>query len=100
MKSSSGEWGEWKKSDMLLIIDLTSQRITIYSDKVQKYDIAKMSDKFSDKDGDTNFNFTCVDQDGDYCTLTHCFCESQNGKEQLYVRFSSLLWVYYLRKLD
>lgn len=101
IKSEGEKWGEWHDSDALLVMDLDDkQRLTIYSKMVQKYDIIEMSKKYSDKDGDTNFNFSCVDQDGVSCFVTHCFCESQKGKEQIYIRYNNVTWAYYLRRLD
>jgi hypothetical protein len=100
MKVGNNDWGEWEESEILLIVNLNDQRITIHSSKIQKYDIVTWHESYRDKDGDTNYSFTCVDQDGDYCTVTHCLCESQNGRNQLYIRFNNITWVYYMRKLD
>ncbi|MEO1514679.1 MAG: hypothetical protein AAFV95_06690 [Bacteroidota bacterium] len=96
--SSSGNWSDWsnwEKTEVLMV--LKNERITIYSKRKQEYDIIKYYDEYVDSDGDSVLKLQCVDQDGDMCHLR--IINRKSGKQQLYVDFSNINWVYNFRKM-
>lgn len=99
----SGNWGKWsdfKETEVLITIDLTNERIKIFSKKEQVYDIIKYFDKETDSDGDETIEFQCVNEDGLKCHVRFVILNSQNGRRQLYVDFSDVMWVYNIYRLD
>src|SRR5574343_1264489 len=94
---STGEWGKWsdfEKTEVLITLDLTNDRIKVFSKQEQVYDIIKYYDKETDGDGDDTFKFHCVNEDGHKCFVRFVIRNSQNGKRQRYVDFSDMMWVY------
>ncbi len=99
----TGNWSKWaelEKTEVLITIDLTNERIKIYSKKEQVYDIIKYYDKETDNDGDETLQFNCVNEDGLKCNVRFVILNSQNGRRQLYIDFADLMWVYNIYKLD
>lgn len=95
MKLQGGSWSDWEDSEMLIVIK--DDRVTIYSNEQQEYDIVRSYDVYTDSDGDNVLKFKCVDQDGDLCHLR--VISRQSGTVQLYIDFSNVSWVYNVRKI-
>lgn len=93
-----GSWSSWESASMLVVVNLDSERITVYSKSVQQYDILDMEDKGIDSDGDRTFKFGCVDQDGDRCSVRVLIRKS--GTKQLYVDFADIMWVYNMQNVN
>lgn len=51
------EWREWKNTDILMEIDLTKNRIKIFSEIIQNYDIIEDGGNYLDDDGDDVFEW-------------------------------------------
>jgi hypothetical protein len=94
------KWSAFEETEVLITIDLTNERIRIFSKKEQVYDIIKYYDKETDSDGDETLQFLCVNEDGLKCFVRFVVLNSQNGKRQLYVDFADMMWVYNIYKLD
>lgn len=94
------DWSKWKPTSVLVIINFDKERITIYSKETQVYDIAEYEGKTTDSDGDDTYSFFCVNEAGLTCRIRFLKLNSQNGKNQLYVDFSDLKWVYNIYTLD
>jgi hypothetical protein len=100
---NTGNWSKWselEKTEVLITIDITNERIKIFSKKEQVYDIIKYYDKQTDSDGDETMQFQCVNEDGLKCYVRFVILNSQNGRRQLYIDFADLMWVYNIYKLD
>jgi hypothetical protein len=100
---STGNWSKWsefEKTEVLITIDLTNDRIKIFSKKEQIYDIIKYFEKVTDSDGDDTLEFQCVNEDGLKCHLRFVVLNSNNGRRQLYIDFSDMMWVYNIYRLD
>jgi hypothetical protein len=100
---STRKWTKWSEPDkveILISIDLTNERIKIFSKVDQVYDIIKYYDKETDTDGDETLSFQCVDQDGLKCIVRFVVLNSQSGRRQLYVDYSDMMWMYNIYKLD
>lgn len=99
----SGKWGNWstfEDTEVLITLDLTNERLKIFSKKEQVYDIIKYYDKETDRDGDETIQLHCINEDGLKCFVRFVVLNSQNGRRQLYVDFADMMWVYNIYKLD
>lgn len=88
------EWSDWKKSRILVVINLDRNLISIYSDNKQEYDIYEYVGDKLDKDGGTSVKFNCVNEDGLRCQIR--VRVQSDGSRQLYVDFNDMMWVYVL----
>lgn len=98
-KNSYGVWSDWSKwesSDMLVVINQDKDRITIYSRKVQEYDIYDYEGEEDDRYGGTTISYRCVDDDGLRCGIR--LRVQGDGSLQLYVDYNDAMWVYGIRK--
>lgn len=86
------EWSDWNNSEILISIDYTKEKITVYSEMEQRYIIIKDNGEYSDKNGGKQKEFTVVDQDGDVGVIRVRI--QKNGVAQLYVEFDNIMWVY------
>lgn len=86
------DWSNWIESNMNMKIDLSNDKITIYSPEVQIYRVYEASDQYRDSEGGTQVKFSVVDQDGDYGHLR--LRVERNGNSQVYVDFNNVSWVY------
>jgi len=93
-------WDEWKETTVLITIDLNKQRITIYSQEMQVYDVAENEGEHYDSDGDETLSLYCVDKNGITCRIRLVKLISQGGRNQLYVDYSDMKWVYNVYFLD
>lgn len=93
-------WSDPENVDILISIDLTNERIKIFSKQDQIYDIIKYYDKSIDSDGDETLSFQCVDQDGLKCFVRFVILKSQKNRKQIYVDYSDMMWMYNIYNLD
>jgi hypothetical protein len=93
-------WSDWEEASVLITIDTDNDRITIYSSERQVYDIAENEGESTDEDGDETLSLYCIDDEGLKCTVRLVFLYSQNGKNQLYVDYNDISWVYNVYALD
>jgi len=99
----TGKWGAWssfKETEVLITIDLSKERIKVFSKVEQVYDIIRYYDKTIDRDGDETLKFQCVNEDGLKCYVRFVILNSKGGQRQLYVDFSDMMWVYNIYHLD
>ncbi|WCM41051.1 hypothetical protein MG290_08765 [Flavobacterium sp. CBA20B-1] len=94
------DWSEWEETSILVVMDIDKDRFTIYSKETQVYDVAEDEGKTTDSDGDDTWSFYCVNKDGLTCRVRLVKLNSQNGRNQLYVDFNDMKWVYNLYSLD
>ncbi len=87
------EWSDWEKTSILVIINLDEDLITVYSQKMQKYNVKEYVGENEDSDGNS-MTFNCVNDDGVNCNIR--IRAQKNGVRQLYVDFEDFSWVYNL----
>lgn len=88
-------WGDWQKSDMVLVINTDTDVIKIYSPTTQTYIVygtANNGDAYTDSSGGRNVKFYVIDQDGDKGEIRLRI--EKNGNSQIYVDFNNIAWVY------
>lgn len=92
---NNGRWtkfSDWEESKILVVINTSSDRITIYSPEVQEFDVVEWFDKYTDSDGADNFKWLCVDQDGLRCHVRNRILKDKS--EQLYIEYNDVVLVY------
>ena len=90
------DWSDWKSSDMLVVFNGDKDRITIYSERIQEYDIYESEGRERDEYGGTTAAFMCVDDNGLRCRIR--IREQADGSLQLYVDYNDMMWVYGIRR--
>lgn len=85
-------WAPFENSNLLITINLNTDVVTIYSSKIQRYQIIDYIGTTTDQDGDTTIKYRFIDQDGDY---GHMRLVQRNGsKSEIYIDFRNVIWVY------
>ena len=100
---NKGSWTKWSaptETDILLSINVDDNKIKIYSEKTQIYDIVKYYETEYDEDGDETIKMFCEDKNGNNCYVDLVKLNSQNGRLQLYIRYSDMNWMYNLYPAD
>lgn len=95
-KNDKGDWGKWsdlKDTSIIISLDTTKNRIIIYSQEIQLYDILNYQDK-EENETDLIYPFTCKDDDGVPFTISIITRKSQNDRKQLYVSHPNFIIVY------
>ena len=88
-----GEWGSWEDCNVLIVIDYDKERITIYSQRTQEYDIITQTQEDEDYESNSLY-FDCVDAEGLRCTVQIRIYNDGERGAQLYVTYSDIRWVY------
>src|SRR5690606_13643474 len=92
-------WSDYEDTSVLITFDYDLDRITVYSESRQIYDIIAEEGEEIDDDGDTWQNYRAIDQDGDECRFR--ILNMANGDPtQFYVEFSFIKWVFRVVELS
>ena len=97
-KDKKGNWGEWskpEKSKMIVLLDMESHRIVVYSEVIQLFTILGYDDPKTNDEGSLD-TFHCVDNDGEKCILT-IRTDNKSKQKQLYIREDSRVLVYNMK---
>ena len=86
------DWTDWEYSSVLIVINIDKNRINIYSNTPQEYDIYHVDDSYYDKDGGEIMTLKCIDADGVQCDVRIRI--ERSGNRQLYIDYSNAMWVY------
>ncbi len=90
---SGGYWSEWSDWEYCrILVVFHTDRINIYSNKTQEYDIYDSLGESYDNDGGTTTTFKCIDADGLRCDVRRRI--QSDGEWQLYVDYSDFMFVY------
>lgn len=84
------DWSDWTECNILVVIK--NDRVNIYSNTPQEYDIYDSQDAISDGEGGTVMTFKCVDKEGERCDIRIRILASESV--QLYVDYSNFMFVY------
>ena len=100
-KDSNGNWpgfSPWEDSDLKIVVDLTTDVVTIYSPRKQVYQITDSLGEYTDSDGETTAKLRFVDQDGDLGDMRLMMRNS--GKTEIYIDFNNIMWVYEVELIE
>lgn len=89
------DWSEWKEANILIVIDGQQERITIYTETIQTFDIIEdEGESLSDK-GDPTMNFYCVDENGIKCRIR---IVKRTTLTQIYADYNNLILCFNIKK--
>ncbi len=95
-KEKSGSWGKWsaiEKSSIMVTLDTNKNRIIVYSQELQLYNIISYSEK-EENENDLIYGFTCEDSDKMPFTVSIITRKNQNNRKQLYINQKNVIVVY------
>ena len=95
-KDEKGAWGKWsdlKDTSIVIALDTSKNRIIVYSQEIQLYDILNYEDR-EENDQDIIYPFTCKDDDGLPFTISIITRKNQDGRKQLYINQKNVIVVY------
>lgn len=91
------DWRPYQSSNMLLVIDIDRDLVTIHSPKIQRYKIIEYEGTYTDYDGDQTMQYRFIDNDGDLGVMR--LMQRRNGKSEVYIQFANIIWVYSVIRL-
>ncbi len=95
-KTKFGEWSVWskfQKSEMVVVLDADKDRIVVYSEVLQLFNIIKYYDQKETKEGNV-VSFLCIDNSGIECDVSIFTRKDKNNLKQLYVYYDDRVVVY------
>ena len=101
MMNESTEWSEWSACSLLVVH--SGQRITIYSETTQTYDILWSTEEYTDSSGFQTMDFRAVNEEGKTvdCNLTHVIRKDPVSEElHLYLRLPTFTIAYALAEIE
>lgn len=100
-KNEKGKWGKWsdlQKAAIIITLDTNKNRIVIYSQEIQLYEILDYGEK-EENDNDIIHTFQCADNDGLKFTIAIITRKSQGNRKQLYINQKDVIVVYNIENL-
>lgn len=94
--SNWGNWSDWEQTNVLIVINLEDERVTIFAKETHYLDIYK-----SDTDesgGKSTLYFWAVDEDGINCRIRFIYYEDEDYR-QLYIDYSDLIVAYSIKPM-
>lgn len=95
-KLKSGKWDKWSKAqdaNLVVTLDTKKNRIVIYSEIIQLFEILEYVNVVETKTDDTA-TFICMDNEGEDCTLSIITRKNQGNRKQLYVTYEDRILNY------
>ena len=86
------DWTDWEYTTVLIVVNTDNNRINIYSNTPQEYDIYDYGRTHYDDDGGETTTLKCIDADGLRCEVR--IRVERNGNRQLYIDYNDAMWVY------
>ncbi len=95
-KKNTGKWGAWSDLELvniLIKLDTDKNRILIYSEAIQVFEIVDYIPFFEAQTDDIH-SFVCVDNLGEECALSIVIRKKQDNRKQLYINYDNRVIVY------
>jgi hypothetical protein len=95
-KDKKGNWGKWsdiEKAAIMISLDTNKNRIVVYSQEIQLYNIISYADK-EENENDLIYSFTCDDTDKLPFMISIITRKKQNNRKQLYINQKNVIVVY------
>ena len=86
------QWTDWEDCNILVVLNLDKDRLSIYSNTTQEYDIISYDDWESDGEGGKVAGFDCVDAEGLRCRVRWRIAKDMS--HQVYVDYNDFCFVY------
>jgi hypothetical protein len=78
---------------MIVLLDMESHRIVVYSEVIQLFSIIKYGNQETKGDDDV-VSFDCVDNNGVECVLSIYTRKKQGNRNQLYITYQDMIIAY------
>ena len=95
-KNQKGDWGNWsdlKLAKMMVKLDTDKNRIVVYSEVIQVFEIVDYHPA-EENETDLIYSFTCIDNNGEDCTLSIITRKNQDNRKQLYINYGDRIILY------
>ena len=95
-KNEKGVWGKWsdfQKASLVVTLDTNKNRIIIYSQEIQLYEIVNYEEK-QDNENDEIFHFSCRNDDGEPFLISIITRKKQGNRKQLYINHKDAIIAY------
>ena len=95
-RDAKGNWSKWsplEKASIIVTLDTKKNRIIIYSQEVQLYNIVTYQPDV-ETDDDLIYAFSCSDEDGMPFTISIITRKKQGGRKQLYIAQKNYMVMY------
>jgi hypothetical protein len=92
-KGKFGKWSELKPVSILINLDSKKNRIVIYSEAIQLFEIIE-SLATEENETDLIYAFVCKDNSGEDCTLSFITRKNQANRQQLYIKYENRVLAY------
>ena len=92
-KGNGGEWTDLKDVSIVISLDTKKNRIIVYSQEIQLYDIVNYETK-EESDKDIIYPFTCKNDDGVPFTISIITRKNQENRKQLYINQKDVILMY------
>lgn len=102
VKEANGKFGNWtelKSVNIVVNLDTNKNRIVIYSEAIQLFDIVEYLPT-EENSSDIVYPFVCKDNNGENCTLSFITRKKQDNRKQLYVKYADRVLAYNIVNLD
>jgi hypothetical protein len=91
------DWGEWEKiNEVLILFDFEKERLTIFTEKRQEYDIYE---KIKKKGEEELIDLRAIDENGDNSRLSIVCPDVEKSELHLYILIGNNHWVYSIERI-
>jgi hypothetical protein len=97
-----GNWTKWtepKETNIIISLDTKKNRIVVYSEAIQLFEIMEYIEEKSTPN-DNTVSFVCRDNDGEDCNIAIITRKKQENRLQLYITYEDKIINYNLELLD
>lgn len=98
-RTGNKTWSKWSKpqdAEIVVSVDPKKNRIIIYSQEIQLYQIMNYQPTVENENSITN-GFVCADEDGQRFTISIITRKDQGNRKQLYLNQKDVMIVYNMR---
>ena len=96
---SNNKWQKWsksQKSEMIVELQTNKNRLVVYSEIIQLFNIVDYGEEKEDKNKNT-VSFLCVDNQGIECTLTIVTLKDSSNINQLFITYEDMIIMYNMK---
>jgi hypothetical protein len=90
------DWSAWKEANILIVIDGQQERITIYTETTQTFDIIENEGQSTSDKGDPTLNYYCIDENGTRCRIR--IIKRDDSTTQIYADYSNIILCFNIKK--
>ncbi len=96
---NNNKWQKWsksQKSEMIVELQTNKNRLVVYSEIIQLFNIVDYGEEKEDKNKNT-VSFLCIDNQGVECTLTIVTLKDSTKINQLFITYEDMIIMYNMK---